>query len=190
MPRTPKRVKQWYVLRTAVGKETRVRQDVKRQAKIDGLEKQVGKIIMHRYPVKEFYRGEEKVLMRKAFPGYLICQLDYSPDVFHLVRDVRHVVGFLGGDSAPSPLSEAEVQRILAGTRKIDKENPPPAVYRLDFKVNHTVVVTGGPWKGMEGLVTDIDEERPGAEPKVTVAVEILGRKTELVVNCTVCKRS
>ena len=42
--------------------------------------------------------------------------------------------------------------------------------------------VTDGPWKGVFGVIRDIDQPRPGADPVVIVETPILGTPTMIRV--------
>jgi transcriptional antiterminator NusG len=80
------------------------------------------------------------------------------------------VTGFLGNRGQPSPISEAEAERILRQVQE-GVERPKPSV---TFEIGETVRVADGPFTSFIGLVDEVDEERA----RLKVAVSIFGRAT------------
>ena len=80
------------------------------------------------------------------------------------------MTGFLGGRGRPTPISEAEAERIM---RQVQEgiERPKPAI---TFEIGEQVRVCDGPFNSFNGFVEDVDEERA----RVKVAVSIFGRAT------------
>ena len=50
-----------------------------------------------------------------------------------------------------------------------------PRKVDINLEIGQAVEIIGGAFKGMEGVVTDIDEDKA----KVTVSVEMFGRETD-----------
>jgi transcriptional antiterminator NusG len=96
--------------------------------------------------------------------------MEMTDETWHLVKNTPKVTGFLGGRGRPTPISDAEADRIIHQVRE-GIERPKPSV---TFEVGEQVRVSDGPFTSFNGLVEDVDEERT----RLKVAVSIFGRST------------
>jgi transcriptional antiterminator NusG len=96
--------------------------------------------------------------------------MDMSDETWHLVKNTPKVSGFLGGKGRPSPISDAEADRILHQVKE-GIERPKPSIV---FEIGEQVRVADGPFTSFNGLVEEVDEERG----RLKVAVSIFGRAT------------
>jgi transcriptional antiterminator NusG len=80
------------------------------------------------------------------------------------------VTGFLQTGNTPSPISDAEAERILKQVQE-GIERPKPSI---TFEIGEQVRVCDGPFTSFNGFVEEVDEERS----RIKVAVSIFGRPT------------
>ena len=162
--------KRWYVLHVYSGFEKKISQQIKEQAELKGLAEQIGEIIVPTEEVTEVRRAQKVNTERKFFPGYVLIHMDMSDDAWHLVKDVPKVTGFLGNKHKPSPITDAEAERIMKQQQE-GTETRRPAVI---FEIGEQVRVADGPFTSFNGVVEDVDEDKG----RVKVMVSIFGRPT------------
>ncbi len=91
-----------------------------------------------------------------------------SEDAWYIVRNTPSVTGFVGTGDEPSPVSQAEIDKIL---KRMGKDDPK---HKIDFKVGEVVSIVDGPFKGFDGAINEIDF----AKGKLKVLVSMFGRET------------
>jgi transcriptional antiterminator NusG len=160
----------WYVLHVYSGFEKKVAESIREQAVQKGMEDLFEEILVPTEEVIEMRRGQKVSAERKFFPGYVLVKMDLSDDSWHLVKNTPKVTGFLGNRGRPTPISQAEAERILHQVQE-GVERPKPSV---TFEIGETVRVADGPFTSFSGLVEEVDEERA----RLKVAVSIFGRAT------------
>jgi transcriptional antiterminator NusG len=100
----------------------------------------------------------------------VLIKMELTDDAWHLVRDIPKVTGFLGSKSRPSPISDAEAERMMRQVQE-GTENRRPAIL---FEIGEQVRVADGPFTSFQGTIEDINEEHS----RVKVSVVIFGRPT------------
>ena len=160
----------WYVVHVYSGFESKVAQSVREQAQQTGLDDVIEEVLVPMEEVVQMRRGAKVNAERKFFPGYVLAKMEMTDEAWHLIKDTPKVTGFLGAGNKPSPISEAEAQRILHQVQE-GVERPKPSV---TFEIGEQVRVSDGPFTSFNALVEDVDEERA----RLKVAVSIFGRAT------------
>jgi len=170
----------WYVLRVASNKEDQVRNSLERKVKIEGMEEQVGRILVPTVREKHRRAGVLKITQRKLYPGYVFvemaCEADGSmkEDVWFLFKETTGVGDFIGSKGKPTSMAEHEITAMLAACEKTDDV----LLTGASFSNGEQVKITEGAFEGYEGEVDSVDERRG----IVTVVVSIFGRATQLDV--------
>ena len=98
--------------------------------------------------------------------------MEMNKDLYHMIKNMQKVTGFLGTAGNPAPVSDAEISKIL-GNIKEGSLTPEPS---LTFEVGEQVKVCEGPFSSFSGLVEEVDEEKS----KLKVSVSIFGRPTPI----------
>ena len=173
--------RRWYVVHTYSNFERKVAASLRDRAAIQGLENQIVEVLVPVEEIVEVRQGRKISSERKFFPGYVLLHVETSEDnggisdeLYHLVKSVPRVTGFLGAENRPAPLSQDEVDRIV---RQVQEgiERPKPAII---FEIGEQVRVSEGPFASFTGVVEDVDVERA----RLKVAVRVLGRLTPVNV--------
>jgi transcriptional antiterminator NusG len=192
--------KKWYVVKVASGREESIKAAIERMVKIEGLEVFFGQIVIPVERITEVKKVTETkngqkvtkekrvVKEKKKFPGYLMAEVEWTPDLQALFRDTSGVgdfVGSTGPGKEPAPMSERDVQSMLYGMLPDDKKGDykpkQPDKIKLDYEVGDKVRIREGAFANFEGEVTTIQlPKEAGETPKVTVKVMVLGRQTPL----------
>ena len=162
----------WYIINAYSNFEKKVAAQIREQATMNGLDHLIETMEVPTEEVVEVVRGKKRTSERKFFPGYILMKAELTDAIYHLVKDIPKVTGFLGADGGkkPLPVPEREVNRIL-GTAEEAADRPRPTI---TFEVGEQVRVNDGAFQGFEGEVEEVDDE--AARLKVTVS--IFGRAT------------
>ncbi len=162
--------KNWYVVHVYSGFEKKIAQQITEQAAQKGLADQFEAVLVPSENVIEVKRGRKINSEHKFFPGYVLVKMDLTDDAWHLVKNTPKVTGFLGSRTKPSPISEAEADRILKQSQE-GVDRPRPAIL---FEIGEQVRVADGPFTSFNGTVEEVDEEKG----RLKVSVSIFGRST------------
>ena len=167
----------WYIVHTYSNFEKKVSEEIKRQAKIQGLEDLIEDVLVPTEEVVEVRRGQKVNSERKFLPGYVLLRAKLTDEAYHLVKNVPKVTGFLGQNNKPMPLRQGEVDRILNQVSE-GAEHPKSTI---TFEIGEQVRVADGPFTSFTGVVEEVDEDRS----RVKVAVSIFGRATPVELEYT-----
>ncbi|MFQ5478545.1 MAG: transcription termination/antitermination protein NusG [Candidatus Binatia bacterium] len=163
--------KKWYVVHTYSGYEAKVRTQLEERIRASGREDEFGEIMVPAEQVVELVKGKKRTSTRNIFPGYILVQLVLSDDNWHLVTSTPKVTGFVGGTS-PSPVPEAEVQRVA---QQIAEGATRPKA-KVAFEVGEQVKVIDGAFADFNGVVEEVRPEKG----TLKVSISIFGRSTSV----------
>lgn len=161
----------WYVIQALAGQEKNAVTAMQKTIEQEGLQDHFGQILVPTEEVVEMRKGQRRKTERKFYPGYVLAQVKMTDAIWHIIRKVPKVVGFVGGKSGePTPLTEVEAQKILSRLQEVtDKPRP-----KVLFEAGEVVRVKEGPFADFNGVVEEIDYEKS----RLQVAVVIFGRST------------
>jgi len=163
--------KSWYVLHTYSGYENKVKTNIESRAQSMRMGDYIFRVVVPEEVEKEVKNGKEKEIVHKTFPGYVLVEMIMTDESWYVVRNTPGVTGFVGSHGAgskPAPLLQEEINSILRSlgmsTRTVE----------LKVALGQTVKIIEGAFSGLEGQVTEIDEERQ----KLKVNIDMFGRET------------
>ena len=161
----------WYVVHAYSGMEKAVERNLRERIDRSELQDKFGRILVPMEEVVELKNGKKSVSERRFFPGYVLVEMEMADDSWHLVKNTNKVTGFVGGaKNRPSPISEAEVMKIVHQMQEgVEKPRP-----KTLWSVGELVRIKDGPFTDFNGAIEDVNYDKS----KVRVAVTIFGRAT------------
>lgn len=161
----------WYVINTYSGHEKKVKANLEHRLESMGQRERVRQVVIPTEQVVETKDGQKVQTEKRRLPGYVLVNMELTPDARWLVQNTPGVTGFVGGgarENDPVPLSQAEVDRLL----NVVNESRPRV--RADFTVGESVKVIAGPLSDFTGEIAEINAE----QARLKVLVSIFGRET------------
>ena len=87
-----------------------------------------------------------------------------TDESWYIVRNANGVTGFVGTTTKPTPLTQAEVDRL--GVENVN--------VKVDYAPGDTIRIQSGSFEGFAGRVEEVDREKR----RVKVKVSMFGRET------------
>lgn len=174
-------VLRWYVLKAISGKEASVKEYIELDMKNHGYEARVSQVLIPQENVIKVGANNKRMsVKRNLLPGYVLVEAALDGEITHMLRNTPNVLGFLGGTDKPSPVRQAEVNRMLGLGQEEDVEVV-ETVVNVDFLVGESVKVNDGPFTGFDGIIEEVNADKQ----KLKVSVKIFGRVTPLELSFT-----
>ena len=92
-----------------------------------------------------------------------------NDETWYVVRNTRGVTGFVGPESKPVPLTEAEMAPLGISSEKV----------QIDYEVGDAVRVVSGACEETVCIIRSINQ----AKQSVTIGVEMFGRETAVEIS-------
>ena len=163
-------MKNWYIVQSHSNFENKVAKIIKEESEKLKFSEKIEEIIVPTHDVTEVRRGKRVQRKKKYFPGYVLIKSEMDNDLYHMIKNIKKVTGFLGSKGIPVPVSDKEIEKIL-GQIKDGVAQPKSAI---EYSVGEKVQVIDGPFASFNGLIEDVDEEKS----RLKVSVSIFGRPT------------
>ena len=161
----------WYILKVQSNREDSIREGLISRIKLQGLDHLFGEVIVPKEQVTEFKSGKKRVVSRKLYPGYILVHIVLNDESWYLVRETSGIGDFTGSAGRPSPMLEADVNKLL---NKAEEKTDDAPRLKISFRKGDRVKINEGTFENFEGEVEQIDE----ANGRVTVILSIFGRST------------
>jgi len=158
----------WYAVHTYAGYENAVMRNLKQRIESLGMEEKIFAVVVpteKKIKIKAGKRVEEE---EKIYPGYILVDMIVTDDSWYVVRNTPRVTGFVGSGVYPVPISKAEIEMLF---KRMETDT---AKHKIDLDVGDIVNIVDGPFKELEGKISEVDEERG----KIRVLVSMFGRET------------
>ena len=163
-----KQERNWYAIHTYVGYENAVCRNLKQRIESLGMEDKIFNVIVPMEKKIKIKGGKRVEVEEKIYPGYVIVEMVVTDDSWYVVRNTPRVTGFVGSGVTPVPLDKTEVDALFS------RMNSETIKHKIDLNIDDSVTIVDGPFKELEGKVSEVDEERG----KVKILVSMFGRET------------
>ena len=160
----------WYIVQAYSGFEKKVVESIKDELKKHKLIDNLQEVLVPTHQVTEVKKGKRTKKEKKFFPGYVLIKIELTKQIYHLIKNLQKVSGFLGSSDKPTPISDDEIKRILGQV----SETAVSQKAGINFEIGEKVKVCDGPFASFNGLIEEIDEEKS----RLKVSVSIFGRAT------------
>ena len=165
-------MKNWYIVQSHSSFENKVASLIKEEAEKAKISEKIEEIVIPTHDVTEVKRGKRVQRKKKYFPSYVLVKMEMSKDLYHMIKNIQKVTGFLGSTGEPVPVPEKEINKIMGRI----KEGTLVPKTQVSFDVGEQVKVCEGPFASFSGLVEEVDEEKS----RLKVSVSIFGRPTPI----------
>ena len=170
-------MKNWYIVQTFSGFEQKVAGTIKEMIQKQELIDKIKEVLVPTHEVTVVKKGKRVQKEKKYFPSYVLVKMEMNKELYHMIKNIQKVTGFLGTTGKPAPVSDKEIDKIL-GNIKEGSLVPEPS---LTFDIGEQVKVCEGPFASFTGLVEEVDEERG----RLKISVSIFGRSTPVDLEYT-----
>lgn len=161
----------WYVIQAIPTHEKKVKKSLEEQRELKGMGDLIEKILVPTENVSEVKNGEQKIVEKRLWPGYILVKMELTDESWQYVKTTSGVLDFLGG-SKPTALTENEVAEILRDLE--DKKEK--VTQKHKFAVGDRVKIIEGVFVNFIGTVTDVFYDKG----RLSALVSIFGRDTRV----------
>lgn len=158
----------WYAIHTYAGYENAVLRNLKQRIDSLAMQDKIFNVVVPTEKKIKIKGGKRTEIEEKIYPGYILVDMIVTDDSWYVVRNTPRVTGFVGAGVNPVPLNQEEVAFLFS------KMEGTTAKHTIDLEVGESILIADGPFKDLEGRVSEVDQERG----KVKVLVSLFGRET------------
>jgi transcriptional antiterminator NusG len=171
--------RQWYAIHTYSGYEEKVGESIRQRINAVDMADKIFDVMVPKEKQIEIKNGKRKVVEKKIFQGYVLVEMKLTDETWYIVRNTPGVTGFVGTSTQPTPVSDDEIRKIK---KRMGVEDPK---HFIDFSEGEVVSITDGPFKGFDGSISEIDNQKG----KVKVMVSMFGRDTSVELDALQVKK-
>ncbi|MBP6974933.1 MAG: transcription termination/antitermination factor NusG [Candidatus Pacebacteria bacterium] len=159
----------WYAIHTYSGYENAVLRNLRQRIDSLGMQEKIFSVVVPTEKKIKIKGGKRVEVEEKVYPGYILVDMIVDDDSWFVVRNTPRVTGFVGAGVTPVPLTQKEIDYLLG-----QMNDETVTKHTIDLEVGETIIINDGPFKELEGRVSEVDSERG----KVKVFVSLFGRET------------
>jgi transcription termination/antitermination protein NusG len=175
----------WYAIQTYSGHENKVKKLIEHRISEEvgeaPEEKGIQEVLVPTQDVVEIKNGKRVTVTRRLYPGYVLVKMLANQRTMHVINNIQGVIKFVGAGTAPQPLRDDEINKIL-GLVPVEEEAEPRE--EIPFRAGQVVEVTEGPFSDFTGTVQEVYHDKG----KVKVEVSLFGRPTSVELDYTQLK--
>lgn len=161
----------WYVVQVIPGLEKKAKKSLEEGRETKGMSELIDQILMPVENVAEVKKGQQRIVEKKMWPGYILLHMILTDDSWMFVKNTNGVLDFLGGEK-PTPLAQSEVDAILQDL----EEKKKGVVQKHNIGVGDRVKITDGVFVNFVGSVVEVFHDKG----RLSVMVSIFGRETRV----------
>jgi transcriptional antiterminator NusG len=161
----------WYVVQVLSPHEKKVKKSLEESRESSGVGSLIEEVLLPLENVSEIKQGQQRVVEKRLWPGYLLVKMTLTEDSWHYVKNTAGVIDFLGGGT-PTALNDAEINEIL----KDLAEKQEKVTQRHKFEVGDPVKIIEGVFINFVGTVIEVFHDKG----RLSVMVSIFGRDTRV----------
>ena len=139
----------WYIVQAYSGFEKKVVETIKDELKKRKLSDKLEDILVPTHQVTEVKKGKRTKKEKKFFPGYVLIKIELTKEIYHMIKNLQKVSGFLGSADKPTPISDEEIKRILGQV----SDSTLTQKTGISFEIGEKVKVCDGPFASFNGLM-------------------------------------
>lgn len=163
----------WYVVQAYSGSEKSVLNSIQQRSERAGYSNQIDNILVPLKKIVQVKKGKKVEVEKNFYPGYVFVNMDLTNELWHLIKQIPKVSGFISQNGKPTSISKKEVDNIF-GQLEDDTIN---IAGDIEFDIGESVkVIDGGPFDSFTGVIDSVDT----VKKQITVSVSIFGRSTPL----------
>ena len=160
----------WYAIHTYSAYEEKVAEELRQRVSNLGIESKITDVLVPKEKQIELKNGKRRIVAKRIFQGYVLVKMSLDKEAWFTVRNTPNVTGFVGDGSNPTPIEDAEIDKIL---RRMEVEQPK---HKINYQIGDIVKIVDGPFRDQEGLVSEIDLHKG----KLKVLISAFGRETPM----------
>jgi transcriptional antiterminator NusG len=159
---------EWYLLYVSSGHEEQAKRNLEQRIKYMDVGDKIFDVVIPTTKEIEIKAGKRRTISKKAFPGYIMVNMQLDEHSWDIVRNTPGVAGFVSTGAKPVPLARQEANTIL---QRMDEA---PSEVRMTFNEGDSIRVTSGPFIDFIGKVEQVNIDKG----KAIVLLSLFGRET------------
>lgn len=167
----------WYMISVRSGREKQALEMLKSDIKIHNLEQYVEDYLAPTERKIITISGKKVSRESMVFSGYIMAKLSLNGELIRTIKKSTYVANIVGTDGVPTPLSDAEVSRIVDNIEKSHSIK--------SYIIGDSVKIIDGAFASFNGNVLNVDENKK----EIEISVLILGRETKIKISMDKCEK-